>query len=95
LPAFIVAALVLALVAGSGTMAWAGRGNTEQAPHWVVTEVREVDRLQKRLVLSDGVEVWATDVRQLDQLTEGTKIKIRIEMSAGRRTIYSIERLPR
>ena len=95
MPAFIAVALVLALVAGSGTMAWAGGGSTEQAPHWVVTEVREVDRLQKRLVLGDGAEVWATDVRQLDQLSEGTKVRIRIEMSGGRRTIYSIERVPR
>ena len=85
---------MLALVPGSVTTARAAAGSTEQAPHWVVTEVRVVDRLQKRPVLSDGVEVWAADVRQLDQLTEGTKVKIRIEMSGGRRTIYSIERVP-
>lgn len=90
---FVVSALALVLVAGSGGVARAAGGHSEQAPHWVVTQVREVDRLQRRLVLSDGSEVWATDVRQLDQLTEGTKVRIRIEVTGGRRTIYSIERL--
>jgi hypothetical protein len=91
---FIAVALALALSVGCGPLAWAAGGSIEQAPHWLVTEVREVDRLQKRLVLSGGIEVWATDVRQLDQLTEGSKVRIRIEVSGGRRTIYSIERLP-
>jgi hypothetical protein len=90
----ITAALVVSLVAGSWTVARAaGGGHSEQAPHWVVGQVRDVDRIQKRLVLTDGTEVWATDVRQLDQLAGGTKVKIRIEMAGGRRTIYSIELL--
>ena len=84
----------MALVIGAPSYAWsAGGGSTELAPHWVVAEVREVDRVQKRLVLSDGSEVWATDVRQLDQLTEGTKVKVRVETRSGRRFIYSIERV--
>ena len=84
----------MALAIGAPAYAWAtGGGSTEQAPHWVVAEVREVDRVQNRLVLSDGSEVWATDVRQLDQLTEGTKVKVRIETRGGRRFIYSVERL--
>ena len=62
-------------------------------PNWVVADVREVDRIQKRLMLSDGSEVWATDVRQLDQLTEGTKVKVRIETRGGRGYIYSVEKL--
>jgi len=82
------------LLAGSWSVARAaGGGHSEQAPHWVVGEVLDVDRIQNRLVLTDGTEVWATDLRQLDQLAAGTKIKIRIEMVGGRRTIYSIERL--
>src|SRR5262245_7982252 len=90
----LAAALLVALVLGAFSPAWAAGGSsTEQAPHWVVAEVREVDRIQKRLMLSDGSEVWATDVRQLDQLTEGIKVKVRIETRGGRRYIYSIEKL--
>ena len=91
----LVAAALVALVLDASSPAWAAGGgsSTELAPHWVVAEVREVDRIQKRLMLSDGSEVWATDVRQLDQLTEGTKVKVRIETRSGRRYIYSIEKL--
>ena len=90
---FILAALSMVLVAGSWEEVRAVASSSAQAPHTVVAVVREVDRLQKRLVLSNGTEVWATDVRQLDQLTEGSKVRIRIEVTGGRRTIYSIERL--
>ncbi len=72
----------------------AGRGSaSEQPPHWVVSEVREVDRLQGRLVLANGLEAWATDPRQLDQLTEGSRVRLRFEITNGRCTIYSVERL--
>ena len=66
---------------------------SDEPPHWVVSEVREVDRLQGRLVLTDGKEVWATNPRQLDQLVEGAKVRVRYEIFNGRRMIYSVERL--
>jgi hypothetical protein len=44
-------------------------------------------------VLTDGKEVWATNPRQLDQLVEGAKVRVRYEIFNGRRTIYSVERL--
>jgi len=44
-------------------------------------------------VLTDGKEVWATNPRQLDQLVEGVKVRLRYEITNGRRTIYSVERL--
>ena len=88
-----LATLLLALLLVS-PLAMAGRGwASDEPPHWVVSEVREVDRLQGRLVLTDGKEVWATDPRQLDQLVEGLKVRLRYEITNGRRTIYSVERL--
>jgi hypothetical protein len=87
------AALLLALLLMSAPVI-AGRGAaSDEPPHWVVSEVREVDRLQGRLVLTDGKEVWATDPRQLDQLTEGSRVRVRFAITNGRRTIYSVERL--
>jgi hypothetical protein len=72
----------------------AGRGwASDEPPHWVVSEVHEVDRLQGRRVLTDGKEVWTTDPRQLDQLLEGVTVRLRYEITDGRRTIYSVERL--
>jgi hypothetical protein len=88
-----LAGLLLALLPVSPS-AMAGWGwASDEPPHWVVSEVREVDRLQGRLVLTDGKEVWATDPRQLDQLVEGVKVRLRYEITNGRRTIYSVERL--
>ena len=87
--------LVLVMItASSSGAAQAAGGHNEQPPREEVALVREVDRTQKRLVLGNGIEVWATDARQLEQVEPGTKVRIRIEMSGGRRLIYSIERLP-
>src|SRR5262245_24713595 len=87
-----LAALLFALLMSAPATAGLGWASDEP-PHWVVSEVREVDRLQGRLVLNDGKEVWATDPRQLDQLVEGMKVRVRYEITNGRRTIYSVERL--
>jgi len=90
--ASVVPPLLALLLMSAPTMA--GRGvASDEPPHWVVSEVREVDRLQGRLVLTDGKEVWATNPRQLDQLVEGAKVRVRYEIFNGRRTIYSVERL--
>jgi hypothetical protein len=86
--------LALAALLVTSVHVMASRGSaSDEPPHWVVSEVREVDRLQNRLVLTDGTEAWAIDPRQLDQLTEGSRVRVRIEITNGRRTIYSVERL--
>lgn len=90
--ASVVSPLLALLLMSAPAMA--GRGAaSDEPPHWVVSEVREVDRLQGRLVLTDGKEVWATNPRQLDQLVEGSRVRLRFEITNGRRTIYSVERL--
>jgi len=90
--ASLVALFLVLLLMSAPAMAGLGWASDEP-PHWVVSEVREVDRLQGRLVLTDGKEVWATDPRQLDHLVEGLKVRLRYEITNGRRTIYSVERL--
>jgi hypothetical protein len=90
--ASVVCSLLTLLLMSAPAMASRGVASDEP-PHWVVSEVREVDRLQGRLVLTDGKEVWATNPQQLDQLVEGSKVRLRFEIFNGRRMIYSVERL--
>ncbi len=50
-----------------------------------------VDRRQMRLRLDNGVDVYATDVRYLDGLKPGDKVRVRYEVHSGRNLIVRIE----
>lgn len=72
------------------------RLGSETPPVEVVGPVREVDRVQNRIVMQDrGLEVWATDSHQLDGLVEGHNVRLRFEQRSGKRTIYRIEPITR
>ena len=54
-------------------------------------QVRLVDRTQGRLELTDGTLLWTSDVRQLDGLTNGMKLRVRFEQGRSHKQILSIE----
>jgi len=54
-------------------------------------QVLLVDRTQGRLELTDGTLLWASDVRQLDWLTNGMRLRVRFEQSRSHKQILSIE----
>jgi hypothetical protein len=64
-------------------------------PQEIVGKIREVDRGQGRVVMEErGLEVWATDTRQLDGLTPGQRVRLRFQQQDGKQVIYSIAPLP-
>jgi hypothetical protein len=87
-------ALIVFLLAGScayAAPAWAAGGNTTLSPQEVVGQIRELDRAGGRIVMEErNLEVFATDPRQLDELAEGQKVRLRFQQQDGRQLIYSI-----
>src|SRR5262245_4051589 len=53
-------------------------------------QVLLVDRTQGRLELTDGTLLWASDVRQLDWLTNGMRLRVRFEQRRSHKQILSI-----
>jgi hypothetical protein len=56
-------------------------------------QVRLVNRTQGLLELTDGTLLWTPDVRQLEGLTDGMKLRVHFEDSFRRNRILSIERV--
>jgi hypothetical protein len=91
-------ALLVLLLLGSwsyATPAWARGGGVVLPPQETVAQVRVVDRAQNRIVMEErGLEIWATDARQLDGLVPGQKVRVRFQQDGGRQILYSITPLP-
>ena len=76
-------------------LAWATGGGVVLPPQEIVAQVRVVDRVQNRIIMEErGLEIWATDARQLDGLTPGQKVRVRFQQDGGRQILYSITPLP-
>ena len=81
------------LLAGSWfDSALGGRGASLVLPPTdMVGQIRVVDRTQNRIVMEErGLEVWATDPRQLDGLVPGQKVWLRFQQENGKQVINSI-----
>ena len=73
------------------TSVWARGTSLVAPPTEIVGQIRVVDRTQNRIVLEErGLEVWATDRRQLDGLVPGQKVRLRYQQQDGRQVINSI-----
>ena len=69
--------------------------STVLPPQEIVGKILVVDRGQGRLLMEErGLEVWATDPHQLDGLTPGQKVRLRVQQQDGKQVIYSIAPLP-
>ncbi|HEV8676025.1 MAG TPA: DUF1344 domain-containing protein [Methylomirabilota bacterium] len=77
--ALVVLAVILAMCLSS---AWA-----EEA----TGKIQKVDQDQKMIVLEDGTQLWIGDGVSMDQLAEGTEVKVSYEEKDGKKWITSIE----
>lgn len=72
-------------------LVWARGTSLVAPPVEIVGEIREVDRMQGRVVMVErDLEVWATDRRQLDGLAPGQKVRLRYQQQDGKQIINSI-----
>ncbi len=83
--------LVLLLAGWSAFPAAVSARSVVLPPQEIVGKILVVDRGQGRIVMEErGLEVWAADPRQLDGLTPGQKVRLRVQQQDGRQVIYSI-----
>lgn len=75
----VVLAVILAMCLSS---AWA-----EEA----TGKIQKVDQDQKMIVLEDGTQLWIGGGVSMDQLAEGTEVKVSYEEKDGKKWITSIE----
>ncbi len=91
-------ALIVFPLAGScayATPGWAMGGSLALPPQEVVGQIRVVDRAGGRIVMEErNLEVFATDPRQLDGLSEGQKVRLWLQRQDGRQLIHSIVPVP-
>lgn len=85
----LAGALALALWASPlvTTVGAAGPGETQGVSFFVDGQVRDLDVKQRRVVLSNGVELWVTDARALSGLKEGMLVRAFYEERGGQKLI--------
>ncbi len=87
----ITIALGLALLGGAGAARAAEDGTAGEA----ISTIRSIDPEQHRLVLTDGLELLATDTSVLDTLHEGEIVRVAFTQEGGRLVIDRIEQIDR
>ena len=65
----------------------AGPGASPGDSFFVDGQVRDLDVKQRRVVLSNGTELWATDARALNDLREGMQVRAFYEERGGQKLI--------
>ena len=80
-------ALILLVSPLVTTVGAAGPGETQGVSFFVDGQVRDLDVTQRRVVLSNGTELWVTDPRTLNGLKEGMLVRAFYEERGGQKLI--------
>jgi hypothetical protein len=86
--------LLVGCALGSGLCSVAvveAKGGKADGTGTVESTVRDVDKTQQTVYLTDGTLLWTNDVKLLDQLAPGTAVRASFEDRAGRKFINRLE----
>ena len=67
------------------------KGGKADSTGTVESTVRDVNKTQQTVYLTDGTLLWTNDVKLLDQLAPGTAVRASFEDRAGRKFINRLE----
>lgn len=90
---FVLATVAVPIVRTAD--AGAGAGGKSELPFAITARVREIDRSQAWVLLSDGTHLFALDAKQIEGIREGDTVQVSGEQRNGRKLILQIEPVAR